>query len=89
MSKMSKLPMNLSNWYISQQINCKLNGEETVDMKILRNKINMSSKIQNCPICLEEDAKCIPYECCHYTCIQCYIKIKTTTCKCPICRLPI
>jgi hypothetical protein len=82
--------MNLKNWYISQQINYKIPGkEETNEIKIMRNKINLSSKIQKCPICLEEGVKCIPYDCCHYNCIQCYIQIKTSTRVCPICRLCI
>lgn len=45
------------------------------------NKKNMLSKIDQCPICLE-NTSLIPKGCAHFYCLDCYVKIK----ECAICR---
>lgn len=54
------------------------------DFYIFNNKINMASKQDDCPICMETK-KCIPLECCHYFCTDCYPKIYKKLCA--ICKL--
>ena len=52
---------------------------------IYKNKCNFMSKIGNCDVCMEENIQLIPFECCHYICTNCYIKLD----KCHLCRLSI
>ena len=67
---------------------------EKTDNRILKNfndynnymrKIQIISKIEECPICINEEI-CIPvFDCFHNVCVKCYPKIKYER-KCPICR---
>jgi tetratricopeptide (TPR) repeat protein len=59
------------------------------DINIFKNKINLAPKVGSCPICLSDDVRVIPLNCCHYICSDnCYAKIiKTHTC--PECKLSI
>jgi hypothetical protein len=52
------------------------------------NKCNLMSKMSECCICLNNDIKCIPLECCHYFCTNCYPKILERG-SCPNCRCDI
>ena len=51
------------------------------------NKCKFMSKESDCAVCIETK-QCIPLECCHYFCIDCYPKVLETE-KCPICRCDI
>ena len=59
-------------------------NEDTREQHIYKNKRNCFMKILECPICIEEK-ECIPFECTHYFCDECYIKYYNKSC--PICRL--
>jgi len=48
---------------------------------LLQRKIKCATKVDTCPICLDELIT-IPLECCHYYCIECYCKIN----KCAMCE---
>ena len=63
--------------------NIKFN-ENTREEHIYKNKRNYFMKILECPICIVEK-ECIPFECTHYFCDECYIKYYNKSC--PICRL--
>lgn len=52
----------------------------------MKNKSNMLGDKQICPVCLV-DTLCIPFECCHMVCVDCYARIMFT--KCPICRMKL
>jgi len=52
------------------------------------NKCNLMSKIDDCCICLNNNIKCIPLECCHYLCTNCYPQILERG-SCPNCRCNI
>jgi len=82
------LKMSLVNWYIHQETNCKLIGKKTKNIVIFDQKSRFLSKIQECPICLEEK-KCISYECAHYSCLSCYVHIISDSKKCPLCRFEL
>ena len=83
------LEMSLVNWYIHQETNCEITGEKTKEVVIFDQKSKFLSKIQECPVCLEEK-KCIPYECAHYSCCSCYVKIMSSDSKkCPLCRFEL
>lgn len=64
----------------------KISNEHNVIKYI--NKCNLMSKNGECCICLNNDVKCIPLECCHYFCFDCYPKILQTG-SCPSCRCKI
>jgi len=57
------------------------------DVIIFINKRNIMKKEDECPIC-KEIVDCIPLECTHYICINCYPTIVYSK-KCPLCRLSI
>lgn len=57
------------------------------EVVIFINKCNLMAKNNICMICYEEDIKCIPFECCHYACLDCYVELKTNTYECPQCRI--
>lgn len=52
------------------------------------NKCNLMSKNDDCCICLNTNIKCIPLECCHYLCTNCYPQILERG-SCPNCRCNI
>jgi hypothetical protein len=54
------------------------------DVNIFKNKVSMNSKEQECGIC-DRDELCIPLECSHFVCRDCYIKFYDS--KCPFCRM--
>ena len=54
------------------------------DVNIFKNKVSMNSKEQECGIC-DIDELCIPLECSHFVCRECYIKFYES--KCPYCRM--
>ena len=66
------------NKFVNEKINelVKLH-----DIKCFRNKINILSKKDRCPICLDDDVLVIPKECAHFYCRECFIEIS----KCSIC----
>lgn len=45
-------------------------------------KIEYYTKISTCPVCCDEDTNCIPTECCHFLCYNCYAEIYPA---CPFC----
>lgn len=45
-------------------------------------KLELLSKVGNCPICLDEEITVIPKECCHYYCPDCYVLIDS----CQVCQ---
>lgn len=45
------------------------------DLHILINRIN-KSVVKFCPICLEDEHKCIDFECTHDSCINCHLQKK-------------
>lgn len=51
------------------------------NVKCFANKLKLCSKMDKCPICLEENTLVIPRECAHYYCRDCYIELS----KCAIC----
>ena len=57
------------------------------DVIIYINKCNVLKKQNECPIC-NDIVDCIPLECAHYICINCYPTIVNSG-KCPLCRIPI
>ena len=57
------------------------------DVIIFINKRNVLKKEDECPIC-SNVGDCIPLECAHYICINCYPTIIYSS-KCPMCRIPI
>ena len=52
------------------------------------NKCNLMFQMSECCICLNNNIKCIPLECCHYFCTNCYPKILERE-YCPNCRCTI
>ena len=68
---------------INLQNNIKFD-ENTREQHIYKNKRTNFMKIVECPICMV-DKECIPFECTHYFCDECYIKYYNKSC--PICRL--
>ena len=72
---------NYQIYDVCQKIYKKL--EIRHDLFIIKNKINVFKKNELCPICLETKL-CIPIECTHYYCIECYCKILNIK-KCAIC----
>ena len=54
------------------------------DVNIFKNKCNTLSKEQECGIC-DKNELCIPLECSHFVCRECYIKFYES--KCPYCRI--
>ena len=84
-----KFEMSLVNWYIHQLTNCEISGEKTKDVIVFNQKNQFMSKTEKCPVCLEEK-KCIPFECTHYFCNWCYIRVMSDSKKkCPLCRLDL
>ena len=59
-------------------------NENKREQNIHKNKRNRFMKVVECPICLV-DKECIPFECTHYFCDECYTKYYDKSC--PICRL--
>ena len=49
--------------------------------QILNTKLKELSKIDTCPVCMDDKIITIPTECCHYYCKNCYINLD----KCAIC----
>jgi len=49
--------------------------------QILNTKLKELSKIDTCPVCMDDKIITIPTECCHYYCKNCYIDLI----KCAIC----
>ena len=58
-------------------------------INIYKNKCNLNYKIEECPICVEEDVKCIPLECSHFYCTKCYVELINSKFKCAICNMNI
>jgi tetratricopeptide (TPR) repeat protein len=58
------------------------------DVVIFQNKCKYLSKIDKCPVCINDNIKCIPYDCsAHFICEECYIRVKDSNNKqCPVCR---
>lgn len=90
MKKFNKLNDNLYLYILLTnsgiQIDCDiiLNDRNVI---IYKNKLNALKKTDTCIICMEE-AVCIPLECTHYLCINCYpIIIKQK--KCHVCRMEL
>jgi tetratricopeptide (TPR) repeat protein len=54
------------------------------EINIYKNKMSLLGKELECPICME-DCRCIPLECCHYVCGNCYLLLYKT--KCAECRM--
>ena len=54
-----------------------MSKEENIKHFKLRRKRHDNSE---CPICCEENIDCIPRDCVHYYCLECYAKIVNTTC---------
>lgn len=78
--KLYSLLDNITNK--NQFINGKINELDKIrDVKYFKNKINLLSKEDQCPICLDEHVLVIPKECAHFYCRECYVEIK----KCSIC----
>lgn len=46
----------------------------------------LSSDDFNCPVCYEEFSTMVRFSCLHNVCYYCFVKIKATALKCPICR---
>jgi len=70
------------NNIINNKINELLNIHE---INVLQNKINHSIKYKithDCSICMENNKLNICFNCMHFVCIDCYVKMKV----CPICR---
>ena len=58
---------------------------DNINVVKFKNKCNFLSKDENCSICFE-NRKCIPTECCHYFCTECYPTIFLYGSLCPSCR---
>lgn len=56
------------------------------DVNIFKNKCNILGKKMECNICDNNNVLCIPFECAHYVCCDCYIEIIATQIECPYCR---
>jgi tetratricopeptide (TPR) repeat protein len=52
-------------------------------INIIQNKLTNFSRDGTCNICFE-NTKLIPYECCHFVCVNCFVKIRN---KCPECNI--
>jgi len=52
---------------------------------LYNNKCNLNFKIATCDVCYEDNIKLIPFECSHFVCMSCYMKLN----KCHICRFKI
>lgn len=52
------------------------------------NKCNLMFNMGDCCICLNDNIKCIPLECCHYFCTNCYPMVVNGN-TCPTCRCEI
>lgn len=61
---------------------------DNIDVYIFNQKMNTDTifKYMECPLC-NIDCKCIPFECCHYLCPECYTKVKITSSTCSYCKL--
>jgi len=70
--------------YIGDKIGVKV--MEDRELCILKNKERKYGEKCECPVCLEVKL-CVPYECTHMNCVSCYIKIKNSSSKCPLCRM--
>lgn len=60
--------------------------ENIKSINIYKNKVNLLYKNDDCPICLDNNVKCISLECCHFYCTNCYVKVYIEK-KCPICKM--
>ena len=60
--------------------------KNTRDINIFKNKKMKFGKEEECKICTEE-ALCIPLECTHYLCCDCYTEYYNK--KCPFCRISL
>jgi tetratricopeptide (TPR) repeat protein len=55
------------------------------EIQIYKNKVKNTSKLDDCPVCLETRT-CIMVNCfAHYICTDCYIELHNK--PCPVCRL--
>ena len=84
-AKINITPQNIINKYIRWSIGAIVNLNDK-DLHILLNRIK-DAEIKQCNICLEENKKCIQFECTHDSCINCHLRILDTTSKCPFCRV--
>ena len=65
---------NLKNTY--QKIkNIVTQMEKFYIVQCFKRKLELGSKIDTCSICFDENQHCIPLECYHYYCVECYIKL--------------
>jgi hypothetical protein len=55
--------------------------KNNINYQILNRKLKELSKIDTCPVCMDDQIITIPIECCHYYCRNCYINLY----KCAIC----
>ena len=84
MSNLEEITTPLERYLLYQEYNIPFKEELTRDIHIFKNKCNFLSKESECPVCLET-RKCIPLECAHYICLECYPKVYEDTC--PVCKL--
>lgn len=61
------------------------NESDSKEVMVFKNKCNIMEKYEKCIICYEE-CMCIPLECSHYTCRECYIRTIVSG-KCGYCRM--
>jgi hypothetical protein len=55
------------------------------EIHIYKNKVKNTSKLDECPVCLESKT-CIMVNCfAHYICTDCYVELHNE--PCPVCRL--
>jgi TPR repeat protein len=74
-----------SNKFNDFEMKIYLNKDDR-DTRIYKNKLKRLSIKMDCSVCLEEKI-CIPLECTHYLCGECYMQINKT--KCPECRMDL
>jgi len=84
---------SIEQYQIFVEISTNLNEipkEITNDFDVIKyiNKCNLMFHMSECCVCLENNIKCIPLECCHYFCTNCYPKILERG-SCPNCRCVI
>jgi len=78
----------LEQYYILSSCDMKVPQKLLENINVIRykNKCNMMEKEEFCAICFDTKS-CIPTECCHYFCKDCYPRLYTTSSGlCPTCR---